>query len=208
MSVGGGNVVVQGVHYESLMTSKAIFIDKDGTLLRNVPFNVDPDHVELMPGAIEALRRLEADGFQLILISNQPGVAFGYFEETALRFLRTHLTVLLANHGVHLNDFYWCPHHPKGKLLPYRANCLCRKPKPGLLLRAAREHSVQISDSWILGDILDDVEAGHRAGCRAILIDGGLETEWSLTPLRKPDYIVTHLEEAARLILAPALVKI
>src|SRR5512142_3092435 len=107
------------------MTSKAAFIDKDGTLLRHVPYHVDPARVELMPGALQALRRLQANGFKLILVSNQSGVAHGYFPEKALQTLSEHLRRLLNEEHITLDGFYWCPHHPKGKLLPYRVSCLC-----------------------------------------------------------------------------------
>ncbi len=184
---------------------RAVFLDKDGTLVEDIPYNVEPARIRLMPGAGEALGSLQAAGFHLFVISNQSGVARGYFDEAALRASLDHLRVMLAKEGVRLNGFYYCPHHPEGNVASYSQKCDCRKPAPGLLLRAGREHDIDLAQSWFVGDILNDVEAGRRAGCRTILVDNGHETEWVRTPLREPDYTVKDLMDAARLILsAPA----
>lgn len=184
-----------------IMPKRAVFLDKDGTLVRDVPYNVDPAHIELMPGAAEALTRLAAAGYELIVVSNQSGVARGYFEERALADVERRLAKLLAPR-VSLAGFYWCPHHPEGSRAPYAVDCLCRKPRPGLLLRAAADHGVDLALSWFIGDILNDVEAGLRAGCRTVLLDNGHETEWQLSPLRRPHLTVPDLPSAAHAILA------
>jgi D-glycero-D-manno-heptose 1,7-bisphosphate phosphatase len=181
-------------------SKRAIFLDKDGTLIENVPYNVDPDRVRLLPGAEEALRSLHASGFLLIVVSNQSGVARGYFGEEALGPVHLRLRALLARAGVPLAGFYYCPHHPDGRVPCYSVSCDCRKPQPGMLLRAAREHGIDLSRSWLIGDILDDVEAGRRAGCAALLLDNGGETEWRCGPKRRPTRIAKDLSEAARLI--------
>jgi histidinol-phosphate phosphatase family protein len=170
--------------------SGAIFLDKDGTLVEDVPYNVDPGLVKLAEGAEEALQAFAERGLPVIVVSNQPGVALGMFEEEDLRTLEESLRSRVRFHA-----FYYCPHHPQ-------AGCDCRKPSPGLLVRAAREHGVSLEDSWMIGDILDDVEAGRRAGCRTCLIDNGNETEWQLSELRRPHRVAADLAEAAGLILA------
>lgn len=177
------------------MSDRAIFLDKDGTLIRNVPYNVDPKQIELMPG-VEALQALKAQGFKFVVITNQAGIAHGYFEECALTAVRLRLSMLLARAGLSLDGFYYCPHHPQGRLSRYRCECNCRKPNPGLLQQAAEELRIDLSRSWFLGDILDDVEAGNRAGCRTILVDVGSETEWKITADRLPDYQVSDLAAA------------
>ncbi len=177
---------------------KAIFLDKDGTLIENVPYNVDPDRMQLMPGAVEGLRAWHAAGYRLIVVSNQAGVARGYFPEAALAGVAERLGAMLRSQaGVPLAGFYYCPHHPEAELPAYRRACICRKPGPGMLLRAAAEQGVTLADSWMVGDILDDVEAGRRAGCRTVLIDNGHETEWVLTPVRRPHLTVRDLARAA-----------
>jgi histidinol-phosphate phosphatase family protein len=169
---------------------KAVFLDKDGTLVRNVPYNVDPAKVELTPHATRALRELSRAGFRLLVVSNQPGLAHGYFAEDRLHVLHAHLRSLLPE----LGEFYYCPHGPDEE-------CACRKPACGLLLRAAYRHGIDLARSWMVGDILDDVEAGRRAGCRTVLVDNGNETEWQRGPLRKPHFVARDLGEAANAIL-------
>jgi histidinol-phosphate phosphatase family protein len=177
------------------MSCRAVFLDKDGTLIEDVPYNVDPERVRLMPRAAEGLRALQAAGYQLFVISNQSGVARGYFQEAALAAVEERLRHLLAEAGVSLAGFYYCPHHPDGA-------CLCRKPEPGLIVRASREHGILLAESWFVGDILDDVEAGRRAGCRTVLLNNGHETEWVWSPQRLPDCFAADLAEAADLIVA------
>lgn len=184
------------------MLPKAVFLDKDGTLIENVPYNVNPDLIRLAKGAGEALRMLHAAGFQLLVVSNQAGIAHGRFPEESLRPVEERLRQMLAEYGVPLAGFYYCPHHPDGIVHRYAIRCFCRKPSPGLLFQAAREHSLNLAASWFVGDILNDVEAGRRADCRTVLIDNGNETEWKLSPLRKPHFSVKDLPSSARLILA------
>ena len=176
----------------------AVFIDKDGTLVRNVPFNVDPARVQFTDGAFGALQRLADAGFVLVVVSNQPGIGLGYFTQTALEDLGHWIKERLADAGIVLAGFYVCPHRP-----PVRdaVGCTCRKPNPGLLKRAARDLGVALEHSWMIGDILDDVEAGNRAGCRTVLLDAGNETEWRIEPLRTPSFRANGLPQAAQLIV-------
>ncbi len=185
--------------------SKAIFVDKDGTLLADVPYNVDPDKMRLLPGAGPGLHALQAAGYKLIVISNQSGVAHGFFAEPALEQVTRRLTQLLACYDVRLGGFYYCPHHPRGSVHPYAVACACRKPAPGMIFRAAGELGIELATSWVVGDILDDVEAGQRAGCRTLLIDNGNETEWLPGPFRRPHACAVNLTEAAEIILGEAV---
>ncbi len=184
------------------MSDRAIFLDKDGTLIDDVPFNVDPARIRLAAGAAEGLPRLQAAGFRLIVISNQSGVAHGFFGEDALEAVQDRLRELLAEIGVVLDGFFYCPHHPEGVVPQYAVACECRKPRPGRIVSAARECGIALGESWFIGDILDDVEAGRRAGCRTVLIDNGNETEWKRSPWRWPDLVARDLNEAGRLITA------
>ena len=179
------------------VTRAAVFLDKDGTLVHDVPYNVDADRIVLVPGAGEALRLMQASGFALIVVTNQPGVAEGRFPAAALRRVRGRIEALLAPYEVALTGFYFCPHAPARSAEP---PCGCRKPQPGLLQRAAARHALDLAASWMVGDILDDVEAGRRAGCRTALVDCGNETEWVLSAWRLPDIVAADLGTAARLI--------
>jgi histidinol-phosphate phosphatase family protein len=184
-----------------IMLQPAVFLDKDGTLLDDVPYNIDPALMRLAPGAREALALLGASPFALFVISNQPGVAFGMFARSALKDVEEQLHRLFAECGATLSGAYWCPHHPDGTVPPYNVGCDCRKPGSGLLLRAARAHGIDLARSWFIGDILDDVEAGNRAGCRTVLLDNGHETEWIEGPLRVPFARAADLHSAAQLVL-------
>lgn len=181
---------------------KAIFLDKDGTLIEDVPYNCDVSLIRLMPGACEGLRRLQATGYALIVVSNQPGVAHGFFSTEALHRVETALRALLADEEIRLNGFYYCPHHPDGRMTGYATVCDCRKPSPGLLTQAVSDYAIEPQASWMIGDILHDVEAGRRAGCRTILIDNGHETDWRLGIHRWPHAIAADLDAAADIILA------
>jgi histidinol-phosphate phosphatase family protein len=180
---------------------KAIFLDKDGTLIKDVPYNVNPALIQLEPFAAEALQLLQQNGYRLIVVSNQPGIAFSYFSPSALRRAYRYLQTLLQQQGVLLQAFYYCPHHEKGTVATYSKKCYCRKPQPGLLLKAAAELDIDLQSSWMIGDILNDVEAGNRAGCNTILLNNGNETEWLMNDSRRPTHICSDLKMAADFIV-------
>jgi histidinol-phosphate phosphatase family protein len=180
---------------------RAVFLDKDGTLIDDVPYNVDPRLIRLAPGAAAGLRRLHEAGYRLVVVSNQSGVARGFFSETALAGVEARLRGLIEEAGAELAGFEYCPHFAGSIVAEYAVACDCRKPAPGMLLRAARRLVIDLKRSWMVGDILDDVEAGHRAGCRSILVDNGNETEWDLGPGRRPEFLADDLGDAARWIV-------
>lgn len=171
----------------------AVFLDKDGTLIEDVPYNVNPQLVRLVAGAGQALWKLKKAGYKLIVISNQSGVARGLFQQSALLQVSEKIQQLLAPFGVMIDDFYYCPHGSNDA-------CECRKPKPGLIQRAVNEHGIDPKRSWMIGDILHDVEAGNRAGCHTIHVDNGSETEWQPGEYRQPDKTAGSLREAAEII--------
>ena len=182
--------------------ARAAFVDKDGTLLDDVPYNVDPARMRLAPGAAEGIALLHEAGYDIVVVSNQSGVARGMFPEGALAGVELRLRALLLDAaGVALTDFVYCPHHPAGSVEAYARECSCRKPMPGMIETAARRHRIDLRSSWMIGDILDDVEAGRRAGCRTVLVDAGNETEWRTSTLRRADHVVPDLLAAAHAIV-------
>ncbi|HUP05523.1 MAG TPA: HAD family hydrolase [Caldimonas sp.] len=179
---------------------RVVFIDKDGTLVVDVPYNVDPARLTFTPHALAGLQALQRAGYALVVVTNQPGLAAGRYSRAEFAKLQRALEERLRREaGIELAGFYTCPHAPAPS--PALA-CLCRKPAPGMLRQAALARGFDLSSSWMIGDILDDIEAGHRAGCRAVLLDVGNETVWRRSPLREPDHRVADLHEAARVILA------
>lgn len=177
---------------------RAVFIDKDGTLVENLPWNADPARLRLLPGAIQALSAMQSLGYALLVVTNQPGLAAGRFTPAQFERLCQALRQRLAGQGVVLTDVLHCPHAPAADGRPV---CACRKPRPGMLRRAAREHGLALERSWMVGDILDDVEAGRRAGCRTVLLDTGGETVWRRSPWRWPHHTATDWAQAARCLL-------
>lgn len=170
---------------------RAIFLDKDGTLIEDVPYNVDPARLRFTPRAFEALHLWRDAGYRFVVVTNQSGLHQGRFDRAALSALHNALEAQLAQGGITLDGFFACPHLEDEK-------CECRKPQPGLLLEAARMLNLDFENSWMVGDILNDVEAGQRAGCRSVLLDVGHETEWISGPLRIPELRCKDLLEAAR----------
>ncbi|MET7253767.1 D-glycero-alpha-D-manno-heptose-1,7-bisphosphate 7-phosphatase [Dyadobacter fermentans] len=173
--------------------NKAVFLDKDGTLIRDEPYNVDPAKVVFEAEVFEGLRTLQADGYRLVVVSNQPGLAMGLFSKIELDALIRYFEDVFVENGLVLSGFYYCPH------LPASADraCECRKPGPGLLIQAAADLHIDLRHSWMIGDILHDVEAGNRAGCHTVLIDNGNETEWMEGPYRVPHYTTRYFKDAA-----------
>lgn len=161
---------VCGLVEEALFPHRAVFLDRDGTLIVNRHYGSDPDAIELFDGVAEGLKALREAGYKLILVSNQSGVARGYFDEAAIEKMHDRLQKMLDAHGAALDGLEYCPHHPEGEAAPYAVECSCRKPAPGMIRRAARKHGLNLSASWMVGDIAADVEAGKRAGTRTVLV--------------------------------------
>jgi D-glycero-D-manno-heptose 1,7-bisphosphate phosphatase len=181
--------------------NKAIFIDKDGTLIPDIPYNVNPDLINIDDEVIQGLQLLKEQGYLLVVISNQSGVARGYFGVDALKDIEKKISSLLAQYKIKIAAFYFCPHHPEGNVEEYTIECDCRKPKPGMILKACEQHSVDATKSWMIGDILNDVEAGNRAGCKTVLVDNGNETEWESGEYRTPTYLAMTFLKAAQFIV-------
>lgn len=167
----------------------AVFLDRDGTICVLVEYMDDPDQVQLIPGASEAIKRLNEQGFLVVMITNQSALARGYFTEEVLDAIHERLARVLEKEGAHIDATYFCPHHPDDK-------CACRKPRPGLVLNAAKELGIDLGRSFMVGDKLDDVKAGKTAGCKGIMVLTGygagelaLRDKWDA----QPDHIADNL---------------
>jgi len=151
----------------------ALFLDRDGVIVREINYLSSPSQMELIPGAAESIARVNAAGVPVIVVTNQAAIARGYFPEARLSDLHGRLNELLARHGAHVDRYYYCPHHPTEGVPPYNVVCSCRKPNPGLLLRAAEEKRIDLRRSFLVGDKLTDLDAGARAGTRTVLVNTG-----------------------------------
>jgi len=181
------------------MKQRAVFLDRDGTLVHPRHYPSCPEDLHLYNNIGPGLRDLQRAGFRLVVITNQSGIARGYFTVTDLQWMHEHLSRELERLGVQLDAIYHCPHHPEGIIQELAIRCNCRKPQPGMLLQAATDLDLDLQHCWVVGDILDDVEAGNRAGCHTILVDLGTESI-PKERLRCPDYVARDTQHALRII--------
>lgn len=185
----------------------AVFLDRDGALIEESHYLSSVEQVRLLPGVVDGLRLLERAGFALVVVTNQAGVARGYFPESQVGVIHRHLEDEFARRGVAISGWKYCPHHPTEGDGPYKMVCACRKPAPGMLLEAARELTIDLGRSFMVGDKRSDLEAGAQAGCRTVLVRTGYgaEEERSILP-GLTGFLGTadNLTEAARLILRAA----
>lgn len=179
----------------------AVFLDRDGTINVEKDYLIDPREFEFIPGVPQALRQLQDAGYLLVVVTNQSGVARGYFGLDAVDRLHGHMEKLLAEFEVKLAGIYSCPHHPTAGTGEYLKNCDCRKGEPGLLLRAAQELAIDLEQSYMVGDKEADIRAGTAAGCRTLLVKTGHGPEWLESAERKGARVVADLPAAVEIIL-------
>ena len=165
--------------------NNAFFLDRDGVIIEEEHYLSDPAKVRLCPGCAEAFRQISAAGFRIIVTSDQSGVARGYFTFAEIAAVERRIEELLTGAGAPLPDaWYYCPHHTKGSVAEYVRDCDCRKPRPGMLIRAAEEHAISLPGSVMIGDKLSDLRAAFAAGCRhAALVMTGHGSEQTPEPL-------------------------
>jgi D-glycero-D-manno-heptose 1,7-bisphosphate phosphatase len=166
---------------------RAVFLDRDGVINALVPLPDDPrnsprnvDEFELLPGAAEAIKLLKEAGWLVIVVSNQPTVAKGKSTFADIEAITNKMRDSLSGKGAYVDDVYYCLHHPDPKQVVRKSllkECNCRKPKPGLLLQAAKDWDLDLYQSWMIGDSKTDIQAGQAAGCKTLLVTGGLKSE-------------------------------
>jgi D-glycero-D-manno-heptose 1,7-bisphosphate phosphatase len=184
----------------------AVFIDRDGTLTDEVGYVNHPSRLRLLPRAADAIRRLNAAGVAAVVVTNQAGIARGYFSEDVLHAVNDALRAQLAQAGARLDGLYACLHHPTEGRTPYRADCECRKPKPGLLLRAAGELELDLTRSTMVGDKASDLVPGRAIGVATVLVLTGYgRGEWEYRRPHfavEPDHVASDLLDAVEWALA------
>ena len=172
------------------MANRAVFIDRDGTMAKDVNYCRRPEDFVLFPNTARAIKLLNEHGFKVIVVTNQSGIARGYFTEETLAQIHKKMKQELAEEGARVDGIYYCPHHPDD-------NCDCRKPKPKLVLQAAREHDIDLKRSFVVGDLSMDIELGKAAGCKTILLRNSPQEDTGISQ----DYIASDLLEAAQYVL-------
>ena len=172
---------------------KAIFLDRDGVINKEIGYLSDPNKFELIEGVLKALKIFRQKEFLLIIITNQAGIARGYYTEETLSEIHKRMISLLKENDIALDDIYFCPHHPE-----LTGPCDCRKPNPGMILKAKNTHNIDLQSSYMVGDTLNDIKTGLNAKCKTVLVltGYGAEEEKKINVI-KPDFIFKNLLEFA-----------
>jgi D-glycero-D-manno-heptose 1,7-bisphosphate phosphatase len=179
--------------------AKAVFLDRDGTIIEDTGYVAGAERVKFLPGSIRAIKLLNENGFRVMVVSNQAGVARGYFDEDMVKTTNRYIQSTLAEQGAFIDMFYYCPHHREGVVEEYRRECHFRKPNPGMIEQGGRDFDIDLRQSFVIGDHYSDVAAGHRAGCRTVLLGDGKSDDEEIIAM--PDRIARDLKEAVDWIL-------
>jgi D-glycero-D-manno-heptose 1,7-bisphosphate phosphatase len=187
------------------MANRAVFLDRDGTINEEVGYVNHIERFFLLPRVSQAIRLLNQHGWKAVVVTNQSGVARGYFPESLVRQVHQKMQELLRDEGAHLDRIYYCPHHPDIGVPPYRQKCRCRKPATGMIQEAMKELALDLSQSYMVGDRGVDIEFAHQIGAKAILVLTGYgKGEWEYSGGQwkaKPDHVAQDLYEAVQWIL-------
>lgn len=186
------------------MSTPAVFLDRDGTLNEDIGYVSDPEDLLIYPCAAEAVRLLNQAGLKVIVVTNQSGVARGLYTEERLRQIHAKLREKMLEAGARIDDFYYCPHHPDLGDSRYRRQCECRKPRPGLLIRASREHDIDLPASYVIGDKAGDMGLAANVGAQGILVLTGYGRE----TLEHPDLWPCEPDSVAEDVLAAARIAV
>ncbi len=191
-----------GIGEEVKRSRRAVFLDQDGTIIKYVDLLTDPKKVLLLPKAADAIRKMNKLGFLVLIVTNQPVIARGLMSENGLEKIENRIISLLAKKGAKSDGILFCPHHPEATLKRYRKKCGCRKPEPGMILKAAKKYNINLKKSFMIGDALIDVVAGHRAGVKSILVKTGPGHERldKIYRNERPDFKAKDLMEAVKFI--------
>ena len=177
---------------------RAVFLDRDGTIIEDVGYPHERSKIKFLPRVSKAIKLLNENGFKVIVITNQAGVARGYFTEETVREINRYVQESLAKQGAFIDMIYYCPHHIEGIIEEYSKECYCRKPNPGMIEQAVLEFGIDLKNSFIIGDKISDIEAGQRAECKTILLAGEnhLNNERKITLIS--DHAAPDLYEAVK----------
>ncbi|MDD2957059.1 MAG: D-glycero-beta-D-manno-heptose 1,7-bisphosphate 7-phosphatase [Lachnospiraceae bacterium] len=188
------------MNYKSY-SEKVVFLDRDGTINIEKNYLYKTEDFQFVPGAPQAIARLNTSGYKVIVITNQAGVARGYYTEADVLRLNAYINHKLAAYKGHIDDFYYCPHHPIAGVGKYKIECNCRKPKIGLFLEAEEKYSIDKNKSWMIGDNKGDILAGKKYGVRTILVRTGYGSQLEKEKFRQFDLISNDLTEAVFMLL-------
>jgi len=185
---------------------KAVFLDRDGTICEEADYSDSSEKIILFPFTAKAIKKLNEADYKVIIITNQSGIARGYFTVDKLNEIHTHLRTLLDREDAKVDDIYFCPHYPDGSVTEYAFECNCRKPRPEMIIKAEELHQIDLSVSYVIGDKLSDTQLTEELPLRSILVKTGYGTQEAAKlddeKSSRPDYIAEDLQEAVEWILA------
>jgi len=182
---------------------KAVFLDRDGILIVDVGYLDKCEDIAFFPEVVEGINLLNRNNYEIFIVTNQSGVARGYYSIETVEKINEYIKEYLAQKGAVINKFYYCPHHVEGRIEPYNISCNCRKPDTGMIDEAVNEFGIDLKESFLVGDKSTDIEAGRRAGCKTVLVsiedEGEINKDTETTSY--PDYTARNLLEAAQWIV-------
>jgi len=181
-------------------TNRAVFLDRDGTINEEVGYLDSLDRLIIFPAAFEAVRILNEAGFKVIVVTNQSGVARGFFDEEFVNTVHTAMNEMFRGRGARIDRFYYCPHHPTEGIGKYRVSCGCRKPAPGMLIKASEELRIDLQASYVVGDMAKDIELATTVGAGGILVQTGYGKKVDASGIH-PAYIARDILDAAHWII-------
>ena len=182
--------------------NRAVFLDRDGVITQEPPhYAYRLSHLGLVAKSADAIRLLNESGVVVVVACNQAGIAYGYYQEEDAILFNQAMKEHLAKEGAYIDDIYYCPHHPEAKIERYRVDCNCRKPKPGMLMRAQKELNIDLKHSFMVGDKSSDIEAGKRAGCKTIMVKTGYGAGELKSNQIECNYVANDLYDAVEHIL-------
>ncbi|MFC1940600.1 D-glycero-alpha-D-manno-heptose-1,7-bisphosphate 7-phosphatase [Chloroflexota bacterium] len=182
---------------------RAVFLDRDGTIIEDIGYPHERSIIKFLPRVSKAVRLLNESGFKVIIITNQAGVARGYFTEDTVKEINKYIQETLTKERAFIDMIYYCPHHIDGIIEKYRKDCYCRKPNPGMIEQAAREFGIDLEKSFVIGDKSSDIEAGRRAGCRTVLLTTENPSLNDKGTIVISDYTAPDLYEAVKWLVKP-----
>jgi D-glycero-D-manno-heptose 1,7-bisphosphate phosphatase len=175
--------------------NRAIFLDRDGVIIENIPYLKDIRGIRFMPKIVESIYRINRLGFKCVVVTNQSGVARGLISIEDVLMINKYISDYLVRHGARIDAFYFCPHHPDGSVPEYTKICDCRKPKPGMLLQASRDLDIDLSNSIMIGDQIIDYEAGRNAGCISYLVNASNRVNADITSFKSLNEAISFIEK-------------
>ncbi len=180
--------------------NKAVFLDRDGTINEEVGYLDSLEQLRIFPAAFDAVRMINEAGMKVVVVTNQSGVARGFFDEDFVNSVHARINEIFREKGAFIDRFYYCPHHPTEGVGRYRISCDCRKPAPGMLIRASEELDIDLSSSYVVGDMAKDIEVANNVGARGILVRTGYGKNVVTSDI-KPAFIAEDILAAAEWIM-------